>query len=88
MRSGRRNGLWNGRRIGLRVVRHGLLKVLNMGLRLSGKLLIEKQTLLPLKFNLSLRLSLLLLGRVEVRITSTDKITHATARMLRSRTCY
>ena len=51
MGSGRWSGLWNDRRnrlkIGLWMVRHGLLKVLDMGLRLSGKLLIEEQILLP-----------------------------------------
>ena len=41
--------------------RHRLLKMLNARRSLSGKLLIEKQVLFPLKFNLNLGLNLLLL---------------------------
>ena len=50
----------------------------------GGKLLIEKHILFPWNINVSLKLTLLLLGRVEVRITSTDETTHD--RMLRSST--
>ena len=53
-----------------------------MRIGLSGELLIQQEVLLPKEFNLSLRLSLLLLDRLKGGITSTDKTSYA--RMLRN----
>ena len=70
--------VWLSRyRLGLKRV-----ELLDMRIGLSGALLIEQEVLLPEKFNLSLRLSLLLLDRLKSGITSADKTSYA--RMLRN----
>lgn len=61
------------------------MELLDMSVGLSGELLIQQEVLLPEKFNLSLRLSLLLLNGLKSGITSTDKTSYA--RMLRSSAC-
>ena len=61
------------------------VELLDMRSGLSGNVLIQKEILLPEKVNLSLGLDLLLLNRLEGRITSTNKTSHAM--MLRNRAC-
>ena len=61
------------------------VELLDVRCGLSGELLIQQEILLPEKVNLSLGLDLLLLDRMEGRITATDETSHAM--MLRSRTC-
>ena len=61
------------------------MELLDMSVGLSGELLIQQEVLLPEKFNLSLRLSLLLLNGLKSGITSTDKTSYA--RMLRDCAC-
>ena len=61
------------------------MELLDVRSGLSGDLLIQQEILLPEKVNLSLGLDLLLLDRMEGRITATDETSHAM--MLRSRTC-
>ena len=53
------------------------VELLDMRISLSGELLIQQEVLLPEKFNLSLRLSLLLLDRLKGGITSTNKTSYA-----------
>ena len=53
------------------------LELLDMRRSLSGDMLIQQEVLLPEKFNLSLRLGLLLLDRLKGGITSTNKTAYA-----------
>ena len=53
------------------------LELLDMRRSLGGEMLIQHEVLLPEKFNLSLRLSLLLLDRLKGGITSTSKTSYA-----------